>query len=90
MARCKNVGGSPGTPGGDGGDDRPRRLMAAEKGKGKKVMTKKRKTNDHEVEIAEVVAAVVEAAERGGQSCPLQIGSDLMLAQRCAVFQVEQ
>ena len=90
MAHCKNVGGSAGTPRGDGGDDKPRRLMAAEKGKGKKVMTKKRKTNDHEAEIAEAVAVAVEAAERGGHSCALQIGSDLMPAQRRAVFQVEQ
>jgi len=45
MARCKNVSGptagSGGTPGGDGGDDRPRRLTAAEKGKRKKVMTRR-------------------------------------------------
>ena len=59
MAYCKNVSGpttgSGGTPGGDGGDDRPCRLTAAEKGKGKKVMTKKRKTNDREAEIVLMV-----------------------------------
>ena len=46
MARCKNISGptagSGGTPAGDGGDDRPRHLTAADKGKGKKVATKKR------------------------------------------------
>ena len=60
MARCKNVSGptasSGGTLGGYGGDDPPRRLTAAEKGKGKKVMTKKRKASDREAEIAEAVA----------------------------------
>jgi len=50
MARCKNVSGpiagSGGSPGGDGGGDPPRRLTAIDKGKGKKVMTKKRKASD--------------------------------------------
>jgi len=50
MARCKYISGptagSGGTLGGDGGDDRPRRLTTVEKGRGKKVMTKKRKAND--------------------------------------------
>ena len=76
MARCKNVSGptagSGGTPGGDGGNDRPRPLTAAEKGKRKKVMTKKRKASDREAEVAEA-----EAAERGGCSGALRIGSEL-------------
>jgi len=52
MARCKNVSGlrdgSGGTPRGDGGDDRPCRFIAVEKGKGKKVLAKKRKASDRE------------------------------------------
>jgi len=50
MARCKNVSGSAagtgGSLGGDGGGDPPRHLSAAEKGKGKKLATKKRKASD--------------------------------------------
>jgi len=61
MARTKNVSGlaagSRGSPGGDGGNDPPRRLSAAEKGKGKKLATKKRKASDREAEVAEAVAA---------------------------------
>ena len=61
LARYKNVSGptasAGGSPGGDGGGDPPRRLSAAEKGKGKKLVTKKRKASDREVEIAETVAA---------------------------------
>ena len=94
MARCKNVSGltagSDGSPGGDGGDDPPYRLTATEKGKGKKVMTKKRKANDREAEIAKAVIAAVEAAERGGRLGALRIGSDLTPAQRHAVLQVGQ
>ena len=86
MARCKNVscliGGSGGTPGGDGGDNRPHRLTAAEKGKGKKVLAKKRKASDHEAEVARAVAAAAEAAEAGGRSGSLRIGSKLSTAQR--------
>ena len=71
MARCKNVSGSTtgscGTPRGDGGDDKPCRLTTTEKGKGKKVITKKRKASDREAEIAEAVAAAVEAVERCGR-----------------------
>jgi hypothetical protein len=52
-------------------------LTAAEKGKGKKGMTNKRKASDHEAEIVEAVAAVAEVAERGGRSGALRIGSDL-------------
>jgi len=93
MAHCKNVSGSTagsgGTPGGDGGDDRPSRLTATEMGKGKKVMTNKRKASDREAEVAKAVAAAAEAAERGGRSGALKIGSDLLLAQRRAVLEVE-
>jgi hypothetical protein len=94
MARCKNVSSpiasSGGTLGGYGGDDPPRRLTAAEKGKGKKVMTKKRKANDREAEIEEAVAVAAEAAERGGHFGALRIGSNLMPAQRSAMLKVEQ
>jgi hypothetical protein len=66
MACCKNVSGptasSGGTLGGDGGDDRPRRPIAVEKGKGKKVMTNKRKASDREAEVAKAGAAAAEAA----------------------------
>ena len=81
MARCKNVSGpaasAGGSPGGDGGGDPPRRLTAAEKGKGKKLATKKHKVSDREAEVAEAVAAAAEAAERGGRSGALRIGADL-------------
>ena len=93
MARCKNVNGpearAGGSPGGDGGGDPPRRLSAAEKGKGKKLATKKRKASDREAEIAEAVAAAVEAAERGGRSGALRIGADLTPRQRRAVLEAE-
>jgi len=93
MARCKNVSGpaagSGGSPGGDGGGDPPRRLSAAEKGKGKKLATKKRKASDREAEVAEAVAAAAEAAERGGRSGALRIGADLTPRQRRAVLEVE-
>ena len=81
MAHCMNVsgltGGSGSTPGGDGGDDRPLWFLVAEKGKGKKVLAKKRKASDCEAEIVEAVAAAAEAAEEGGCSGALRIGSDL-------------
>ena len=93
MARCKNVSrpaaSAGGSPGGDGGGDPPRRLSAAEKGKGKKLATKKRKVNDREAEVAEAVAAAAEAAERGGQLGALRIGADLTPHQRCAVLEAE-
>ena len=79
-----------GTPSDDGADDRPRHLTAAEKGKGKKVATKKRNASDREVEVAEAVVVAAEAAERGGRSGALRIGSDLTIAQRRAVLEVEQ
>jgi len=92
MARCKNVSGptasAGGSPGGDGGGDPPHRLSAAEKGKGKKLATKKRKASDREAEIAEVVAAA-EAAERGGRSGALRIRADLTPRQRRAVLEAE-
>ena len=95
MARCKNVSGpvasSGGSLGGDGGGDPPRRLSAAEKGKGKKLATKKRKASDREAEVAEAVAvaAAAEAAERGGRSGALRIGADLTPRQRLALLEVE-
>jgi len=93
MAHCKNVSapaaGSAGSPGGDGGGDPPRRLSAAEKGKGKKLATKKRKANDREAEVAEAVVAAAEAAERGGRSGALRIGADLTPRQRRAVVDAE-
>jgi len=91
MARCKNVSGpaasAGGSLGGDGGGDPPRRLSAAEKGKGKKLATKKRKASDREV--AEAVAAAAEAAERGGRSGALRIGVDLTPRQMRAVLEAE-
>ena len=93
MARCKNVSGpaasTGGSPGGDGGGDPPHRLSAAEKGKGKKLATKKRKASDREAEVAEAVAAAAEAAERGGCSGALRIGADLTPRQRRAVLEAE-
>ena len=93
MARTKNVSGpaagSGGSPGGDGGGDPPRRLSAAEKGKGKKLATKKRKATDRDAEVAEAVAAAVEAAERGGRAGALRIGDDLTPRQRRAVLETE-
>jgi len=93
MARCKNVSGptagTGGSSGGDGGGDPPRRLSAAEKGKGKKLATKKRKASDRKAEVAEAVAAAAEAAERGGRSGALRIGDDLTPQQRRAVLQTE-
>jgi len=91
MARCKNVSGlaagTRGSTGGDGGGDPPRRLSAAEKGEGKKLATKKRKASDREAEVAEAVAAAVEAAERGGHSGALRIGDDLTPQQWRAVLE---
>jgi len=93
MARCKNVNGPVaslgGSPGGDGGGDPPRRLSAAEKGKGKKLATKKGKASDREAEVAKAVAAAAEAAERGGRSSALRIGADLTPCQRRAVLEAE-
>jgi len=81
MAHCKNVSGPTASSGyslgGDDGGDPPRRLSAAEKGKGKKLATKKRKASDREAKVAEAVAAAAEAAKRGGCSGALRIGVDL-------------
>ena len=83
MTRCKNVSGPAsgggGTLGDDGGGDRPRRFTAAEKGK--KVLAKKRKASDGEVEVARAVAVAAEAAKVGGHRGSLRIGSELMTAQ---------
>ena len=93
MAHTKNVSGpaagSGGSPGGDGGGDPPRRLSAAEKGKGKKLATKKRKASERDAEVAEAVAAAAEAAERGGRAGGLRIGDDLTPRQRSAVLETE-
>jgi len=93
MARCKNVSGpaasAGGSPGGDGGGDPPRHLSATEKGKGKKLATKKRMASDREAMVAEAVAAAAEAAQRGGRSGALRIGADLTPRQRCAVLETE-
>ena len=64
-------------------------MSAAEKGKGKKLATKKRKTSDRVAEVVEAVAAATEAAERGGRSGALRIGADLMPRQRRAVLEAE-
>jgi len=64
-------------------------LSAVEKGKGKKLATKKRKASDREAEVADVVAAAAEATERGGRSGALRIGTDLTPRQRRAVLEVE-
>jgi len=93
MARCNNVSGpaasAGGSPGGDGGGDPPRRLSAVEKGKGKKLATKKRKASDREAEVVEAVAAAAEAAERGGRSGALRIVADLTPRQWHAVLEAE-
>ena len=86
MARCKNAGGGP-------GDEDPRpppRLTAQEKGKVKKMITKKkRKFVDVETERAAIVAAAAERAERGGASGGVRIGDQLSPAQRAAVERIE-
>ena len=64
-------------------------MSAAEKGKGKKLATKKRKASDREAEVAEAVAAAAEAAERGGRAGALRIGDDLTPRQRRAVLETE-
>ena len=51
--------------------------------------TKKRKASNREAEIAEAVAAAVEAAERGGRSGALRIGADLTPRQRRVVLEAE-
>jgi len=64
-------------------------LSATEKGKGKKLATKKRKASDRDAEVAEAVAAAAEVVERGGRSGALRIGADLMPWQRRAVLEAQ-
>ena len=64
-------------------------MSAVEKGKGKKLATKKRKASDREAEIAEAVAAAAEAAQRGGHSGALRIGADLTPHQSRVVLEAE-
>ena len=71
------------------GDDAPCRFTAAEKGKGKKVLAKKRKASDCEAKVARAVTAA-EATEAGGRLGSLWIGSELTAAQRRVVLQAEQ
>ena len=62
MAHVKNAGGGP-------GDEDPRpppRLPTEVKGKAKKLVTKKRKYPDANIERAAAVVAAAEHAERGG------------------------
>ena len=86
MAHVKNARG--GT-----GDEDPRpppRLTAQEKGKAKKMITKKkRKIDDVEAERAAAVAATVERAERGGAGSGIRIGDQLSPAQRATVERIE-
>jgi hypothetical protein len=69
MARCKNVGGAP-----SDGDRSPPRLTEVVQGKHKKIAAKKRKRTLTEAEVAQVVANVVDQAERGGRGSGIQIG----------------
>ena len=85
MARCKNAGGGP-------SDEDPRpppRLTAQEKGKAKKITTKKRKFGDAEIERAAAVAATAERAKRGGSRGGVRIADQLSPAQRATVERVE-
>jgi hypothetical protein len=59
MTRCKNVGGAP-----SDGDGSPPHLTEVDRGKHKKVITRKRKRTKEEV--AQAVAKVADRAERGG------------------------
>ena len=85
MARVKNVKGGL-------GDEDPRpppRLSAQEKGKAKKLTTKKRKYADTDTERAVVVAAATDCAERGAWS-GVRIADQLSPAQRATIEQVER
>ena len=76
MAHCKNAGGGPGDE-----DLGPLPcLTAQEKGKAKKITTKKRKFGDAEIERAAAVAATAERAERGGSRGGVRIADQLSLA----------
>jgi hypothetical protein len=69
MVRCKNVGGAP-----SDGDDSPPRRTEVTRGKRVKIAAKKRKRTLTEVEVAQAVADVAEAAERGDRSSGIRIG----------------
>jgi hypothetical protein len=69
MVRCKNAGGGP-----SDGDKSPPRLTEVDRGKRKKIATKKRKRTPTEAEIAQAVADAAELAERGGRSSGIHIG----------------
>ena len=73
MARCKNTGGGP-------VDEDPRPppcLTTHEKGKAKKITTKKHKFVDAEIERAAAMAAAAERAERGGSRGGVRIADQL-------------
>ena len=74
MACCKNAESGP-----DDEDPRPPpRLTAQEKGKAKKMITKKkRKFADVEIERAAAVVAATEQAERGGSRGGVRIADQL-------------
>jgi hypothetical protein len=67
MTRCKNVGGAPSDR-----DRSPPHLIEVDRGKRKKVITRKRKRTKEEV--AQAVAKVADRAERGGRGSDIQIG----------------
>ena len=74
MAHCKNARGGPG----DEDLRPPPRLSAQEKGKEKKMITKKKhKFADVETKRAAAVAAAAERAERGGSRSGVCIGDQL-------------
>ena len=76
MARCKNAGGGPVVE-----DPRPPpRLAAQEKGKVKKITSKKHKFVDAETERAATVAVAVEQAKRSGSRGGVRIANQLSLA----------
>ena len=85
MAHVKNAGGGL-------GDEDPRPLpclIAQEKGKAKKITTKKRKLVDVETERATAAEATAERAERGGARSGVHIADQLSPAQRAAIKRVE-
>ena len=86
MAHVKNAGGGP-------GDEDPRpppRLPNDVKGKAKKLVTKKHKYPNADMERAAAVVAAAERAERGGARSGVQITNQLSPAQRAAIEQVER
>ena len=81
MAHVKNVGGGP-------GDEDPRpppRLPSDVKGKATKNTSKKQKYADADTQIAAVVVAAVDRAERGGARSGVQIADQLSPAQMTAI-----